>query len=170
MIEIWKDAKDYEEYFQVSNFGRIFSKRTNKILKTNVSFGYLSFVTRFNGRNSKSKCLKVHRLVALTFIENPDNKSDVNHIDGNKLNNNVDNLEWVTESENVIHAYNTGLIPPDKNSGETNPAATITWEIARTIRAMKKENPKLSGKKISVILNISPHVVKNVLSNRHWKE
>lgn len=170
MNEIWKDAKGYEDYFQVSNLGRIFSKRTNKILKLNSSSGYLSFTTRFNGRKSISKCLKVHRLVALTFIENPDNKPDVNHIDGNKLNNHVSNLEWVTESENMLHASQTGLTPYEKITGEKNGSAKITWEIARKIRKMKSDNSKLSGKKISVILNISSDIVKSVLSNKTWKE
>lgn len=65
-------------------------------------------------KEGKRKCPKVHRLVALAFLENKDSKPQINHIDGVKLNNNVDNLEWVTNSENQLHAYKLGLQTPHK--------------------------------------------------------
>lgn len=107
MDEIFKDVVGFESYFKVSNLGKVFSKRSNKILKTFISKkGYERLATKINGIN---KCFVIHRLVAITFIPNTHNKPEVNHIDGNKCNNIVEKLEWVTTSENAIHAYTTGL-------------------------------------------------------------
>lgn len=94
-MEVWKDVVGYEEYFQVSNLGKLFSKRSQKILKQTISkTGYYTVATRLGGRNGICKCFKIHRLVAEAFIPNPEQKRTVNHIDGNKLNNNLSNLEW----------------------------------------------------------------------------
>lgn len=109
MKEIWKDIKGYEGLYQVSNLGRVKSTRRNKekIMKPNKGKkGYL----RLNFTiNYKSKSFQVHRLVAKAFIPNPGNLPEVNHIDGNKANNNIKNLEWVTSKENCNHAWNIGL-------------------------------------------------------------
>ena len=97
MIELWKDIKDYEGLYQVSNFGRILSlnyRRTGKseLLKPGKdTYGYYQVVLRKNG---EPKTIKVHRLVAEAFIPNPENKPTVDHIDRNKLNNFVGNLRW----------------------------------------------------------------------------
>lgn len=104
-------VKGYEKYFLINMIGEIFSLRTNKILATVLhKNGYKVFATRLEGRKSKCICLKVHRLVAQTFTENPKNKPFVNHLDGVKSNNNVENLEWSTAKENFQHAVDTGLI------------------------------------------------------------
>lgn len=115
MQEVWKDIKDYEGSYQVSNLGRIkrialytnqYKKqwKSNKILNTNHTDlrGYCHVVLCKDGI---SHCYKVHRLVAQAFIPNPDNLPQINHIDGNKVNNSVDNLEWCTASENMYHSY-----------------------------------------------------------------
>ena len=108
MEEIWKDIPGYEGLYQVSNMGRIRSPRNGfKTLSPNDAKGYL--------RISLYKCGKicrksVHRLVAVAFVENPFNKPVINHKDGNKHNNSAENLEWVTNKENVMHARETGLI------------------------------------------------------------
>ncbi|MDY2883057.1 MAG: NUMOD4 domain-containing protein [Romboutsia timonensis] len=119
MEEVWKDIKGFEEIYQVSNFGRVKSllrKRRNrngyfyikeKILKQSINtYGYLQ-VCLYN--NCERSVKRVHRLVAETFIPNPSNKPEVNHIDGNKTNNKIDNLEWVTSKENITHAFKIGL-------------------------------------------------------------
>lgn len=109
-MEVWKDVVGFEEYFQVSNLGNVFSKRTNKILKQFIhDSGYVYLSTKIGGRNGKCYCFKVHRLVAEAFIPNPDNKPEVNHIDLNKLNNFADNLEWSTSKENTKHAIDNGV-------------------------------------------------------------
>lgn len=112
MKEIWKDIKNYEGLYQVSNLGRIKNIKTQKILKnyTSVKDKYYLKVSLY--LNRKFKNFKVHRLVAQAFIPNPNNLPQVNHIDGNKSNNNVNNLEWCDNSHNVKEAYRLGLIKP----------------------------------------------------------
>lgn len=106
-MEEWKDIKGYEDHYQISNFGNVRNKSNNNQLKTRKhSNGYLRFCLSKGGI---TKDFYAHRLVASAFIDNVLNKMDVNHIDGNKTNNNVINLEWATRSENQKHAFSTGL-------------------------------------------------------------
>ena len=114
-VEIWKDIPNFEGVYQASNLGRIRSVcriaqksyHGNRIVKEKImngsknEDGYLKVHFKHKKNN---KILFIHRLIALTFIENPLNKPQINHIDGNKLNNNVNNLEWVTNLENQQHA------------------------------------------------------------------
>lgn len=123
MEEIWKDIKGYEGLYQVSNLGRVkslkrvilrnnqhgkyFVEKEEKILKQFIQKkGYLRISLSQNG---ESKFLQVHRLVAQAFINNPDNKETVNHINGIKTDNSVKNLEWCTNAENLQHSYMIGL-------------------------------------------------------------
>lgn len=114
MKEIWKDIKGYEGRYQVSNLGNVKSlnyrrKGQKKILSQwNNGRGYLYV-------NFSNKNYAVHRLVAETFIANIQRKEDVNHIDGNKKNNNVKNLEWCSRKENIQHAWKIGLDKPSNN-------------------------------------------------------
>ena len=104
MNEIWKDVDGYEGLYQVSDLGRVKGK---DIKAKNLCQGYHHVGL---WKNNEVKSMKVHRLVALAFIPNPENKPCINHKDGNKLNNHVNNLEWCTYSENLKHAYDTGLM------------------------------------------------------------
>lgn len=108
MLEVWKKIPDYENYYEVSNLGQIRNLK-GELLKKIDNKGYDVVYLKNKIFN---RPIQVHRLVALVFIENKDNKPIVNHKDGNKRNNCVDNLEWVTESENRKHAVATGLINP----------------------------------------------------------
>lgn len=103
--EVWKEINDFSNY-EVSNFGKIRNKKTLQELKYGLVRGY-PHIDLYSLKNRKN--YYIHRLVAELFVPNPENKPQVNHIDGNKLNNNVNNLEWVTESENIIHGIKTGL-------------------------------------------------------------
>lgn len=122
-IEIWKSIPGYEGYYEASNLGRIRSVERkiphpmlltgqtihSKILKLNKDAdGYFVLSIQKEG---KTLFTFAHRLVAMAFIPNPDNKPCVNHKDGNKQNNHVENLEWCTVLENNRHAHRTGLHP-----------------------------------------------------------
>lgn len=99
--EIWKDIEGYEGLYQVSNLGRVKRITTNRILKSSKHVsGYLMVNL---SKNSVTSHQRIHRLVAQAFIPNPENKHDINHIDENKTNNHVSNLEWVTAQENSNH-------------------------------------------------------------------
>lgn len=124
MQEIWKDIKGYEGLYQVSNLGRVkslprkiynngiigknkFYISKEKILKERIDHkGYFRVALC---KNNIQKDYSIHRLVLENFVENVDNKPCVNHIDGNKQNNNLENLEWCTYSENLNHAYKLNL-------------------------------------------------------------
>ena len=96
-------------YYRITRDGLVFNPK-DKIIKPTISnTGYLR--VHLTSKTGKQKHYSVHRLVAILYVENPDpeNKNQVNHKDGDKLNNDMDNLEWVTQSENMQHAYETGL-------------------------------------------------------------
>lgn len=140
-MENWKDIPEYEDFFMISDHGNIFSKRTNKVLKIHVNKqGYCTVSTRIGGRTGKAVCFKIHRLVALLFLDNSENKPEVNHKDGNKQNNHHENLEWVTSSENMQHAYDNGLA--NARSGETNTQSKLTDEQANVIRTRRANGEK----------------------------
>lgn len=109
--EIWKDVVGYDGLYQVSNLGRVKSVGSyyhkEIILKEQFFKQGYSKTTLY--KKGKPKSFKTHRLVALAFIHNPENKPQINHKDGNKSNNCVDNLEWVSAKENMQHALKTGL-------------------------------------------------------------
>ena len=113
ITEIWKDIQGYEGLYWASNLGNI--KSLKKVLKFNkVEKGYLH-VTLY--KNGTPKTIKAHRLTAKAFIPNIENKPEVNHIDGNKENNNIINLEWNTRAENNMHAIKNGLLKFKKGEG-----------------------------------------------------
>lgn len=111
-MELWKDIKDYEGRYQISSYGNIRSLNylghgnIRKLAPMKDTKGYLRIGLYCNG---KRKIFKIHRLVAQAFIDNPCNKAEVNHKDGVKTNNCVENLEWATARENSLHAYKHGL-------------------------------------------------------------
>lgn len=131
--EIWKDIVGYEGRYQVSTLGSIRSssrivnvsgrgsrKKNGRLMRAS-KYGvkgrqYLG-VALYNSEGV-SKAMRVHRAVAITFIPNPENKSEINHIDGNKYNNKLSNLEWVTAKENIRHAWDSGLAKHTKERKE----------------------------------------------------
>ena len=101
--EIWKEIAGFPNY-AVSNRGRVMNLKSGKVLKNKLNANGYKDVGLYNGDGTKRKYVMVHRLMAQAFIPNPDNLSQVNHIDENKCNNDVSNLEWVTASQNTKHS------------------------------------------------------------------
>lgn len=139
--EEWLPVVGYETVYAVSNKGNFKRIDTDKLLKqvTNQK-GYKTVASKVGGRAGKNICFRVHREVAKAFLENPDNKPQINHKDGNKANNFVENLEWCTPKENTRHAFETGLAKG--KSGDSNPNCKIldseVLEIFETVQKTKK--------------------------------
>jgi hypothetical protein len=146
------------EGYRLSSNGDIFSfkrYRNGKLISPYTDKdGYLCISLRVNG---SSKAEKVHRAVAKAFIPNPDNLPQVNHKDGNKKNNNVENLEWVSNIQNQRHAWNNNL-----------KTIKLTVEKVSQIKAYIKGG--LRNIDISKIYNIDPSLVSNIRHNKIWKD
>lgn len=113
-MELWKDIPNFEGLYQASDSGKIKSLYTNKILKPTIAKnGYCRVMLC---ANKKRKLISVHRLVAMTYLNDFNIDLQVNHKDGNKQNNYVSNLEMVTAKENIIHSFSNGLQKPKKGN------------------------------------------------------
>lgn len=113
MNEVWKTINGYEDY-QISNLGRVKSLCKNKPIMLKAGRAKSGYFTVCLHKNKQPLTHNIHRLIAEHFIPNPENKKYVNHIDGNKENSTLSNLEWVTHAENMQHAYDTGLMKKRK--------------------------------------------------------
>lgn len=106
-MEIFKEIQGFEGLYEISNLGNIKNVIKNKLLKFGKhNQGYLQVSL---SKNNKKTTFKIHRLIAIYFIDNPNNYKIINHVDGNKLNNSIENLEWCTSKHNNEHAYKLGL-------------------------------------------------------------
>lgn len=165
--EIWKETK-YSGYF-ISNYGRL-RGRSGRIIKSylNKRAGYYMICIHLDGRNGKSKCLKIHRLVAEAFIDNPHNYNIINHKDGNKQNNYVENLEWCTISHNVKHAFDTGL--NKALSGAINPFAKLTSAQIKYIKEKYIPRDKNFGvRALGKMFNVSHSTIIRILKGERYK-
>ena len=151
-MEVWKKIEGFENY-EVSNYGNVRNIKTNRVLKPDDLRGYKKVLLYNNGFKKK---FQIHRLVAICFIENKQNKPCVNHIDGNPSNNNVKNLEWCTYSENEKHSFDV--------------LKKVTGGISRRkidlkdIEKIKKLSLKgLSQRDISKLYNVSHSTIGNIL-------
>jgi hypothetical protein len=117
----------------------------------------------------KLKIKTIHRLVAIAFIPNPENKPQVNHIDGNKANNSVDNLEWCTSSENLKHAHETGLKKSPKF--ETNPNAKLTKKEVTDMRNRYVKSCRVNGSAaLAKEYGIAPSHAHYIVTNQKWRD
>ena len=158
--EIWEDIKGYEGYYQISETGKVLSVRNSFILSPTTSNGYKEVVLSVN--HIKGYKL-IHRLVAEAFIPNVDNKPEVNHIDGDKLNNNINNLEWVTRVENAKHAGANGLMP----SGEKNHMVVLSKSDVNKIIKLRYIH-KLEVEDIANLFNVSISHLSQVVNGDTW--
>ncbi len=164
--EEWEDVVGFEDYFKVSNLGRVSSKRTGKILKLHKRRDRR--VTVAVSVSGIKITFSLHRLVAQAFIPNPENKPEVNHIDGNPSNNTQENLEWVTASENIIHAVNNGL-RLNQVKGEQVGTSKLTTELVLWVRSVYTPRDKVYGARaLARELNISHQTLLSAINNTTW--
>ena len=154
----------------VSCTGEICNSISGKVLHPTLDrYGYLKVCLHIPGKDGKTKQISVtvHRLVAICFIPNDDikNKTQIDHIDGDKTNNNVDNLEWVTPKENVSRAYALGLRIPRK--GEKHPNNIFSETAVRRACELLEEN-KLTIEKIGKLCGMSRKYVQKIKSGNVW--
>lgn len=151
--------------YYVSRAGKVISKKVHihelKVFETNKGYQYVKTSTS----KGKSRAEFIHRLVAKAFIPNPDNKPEVNHIDGNKHNNCVENLEWVTSKENKDHARNHHLIRPAK--GEKSGMTNLTNNKVRAICEDMERN-ELTIKELSKKYNVTKDTLYSIRTRRAW--
>ena len=118
-MKIWKDIEGFEGLYQISNTGEVYSIRRNIVLKPKTDrYGYYA-INLWNGKNNHTT---IHRLVASAFLDKPEGCNVVNHMDSNKKNNDVSNLEWTTVKGNTIHAY--------KNNKEYHDRCNQLWKTS----------------------------------------
>lgn len=174
-IENWKPVIGFENLYEVSDFGRVRSvdriiiscngvKRHfyGKILTPKLNkYGYPTLGLWNCGK--RTDCV-IHRLVAKAFIENPNDYEQVNHLDGDKTNNHVDNLEWCDGFRNIQHAYELGLIPLQK--GESHGGHKLTDNAVREIRRLRKCGYKYS--EIAIHYNVSDRTIGQICRGENW--
>jgi len=162
--ELWLTCEDIPKY-EISNIGRVRNKRTKKLsCIRKEELGYLSFRYISEG---KARNYKVHRLVAKAFIDNPENKPEVNHKDGCKDNNAAYNLEWVTRRENIIHGHITGLY---NQKGSNNGRSKLSEEQVHLICQwfeLSKENTPTKATEIFSISIQQASKIRCGISRKH---
>ena len=154
----FEPIEGYNGYYSISEEGEVWSEKSKKFLSVFTDKdGYLLCNLY---RDGIRKLHKIHRLVALTFIPNPENKPQVNHIDGNKANNHIDNLEWASPEENIKHAWSSGLAK-----------SKLTEEDVLYIRTNYiPKSPDFGGRALAKKFNVVPSVISNVVKGKTYKE
>lgn len=176
VIEKWKDVVGYEGYYAVSTFGRVRSyermvyrerfddyvKRRERMLKQKDTRGYLSVVLQVD---KKKKIRLVHILVCSAFIPNIKNKEQVNHKFGNKKDNRVSKLEWLTPKENTQHAIRLGIAP--SQIGEINNKSKLTESDVINIRKESKNG--VTGVALAKEYKVYPTAINKIIHKKTWK-
>ena len=141
-METWKPIKDFEHTkYLISNYGNVKNKDTNYILEKHDKTGYSTVLLTHEG---KSTTHRLHVLVAKTFLDNDNPKNIVNHKDGNKLNNKLDNLEYISQSENMIHAVKHKLLNPKHRILDINDVINDTDEFNKLVSKKITDFPTYS--------------------------
>lgn len=183
MEEIWKDIQGYEGLYQVSNLGRIKSLdrtvshigETTRNLKGKILINKLTPKKYYKVElsfNCVYKTHEVHRLVAKAFIPNSNKKLEINHKNGIKTDNRVENLEWVTHRENLIHSYHVlgnkcGFGVLKKTYGEHNVKSKLKHDDV--IQIIKNKKNGISTKELSIKYNVSTNTIHGIFIGKYWK-
>ncbi|MGB3042523.1 MAG: NUMOD4 domain-containing protein [Xanthobacteraceae bacterium] len=178
-LEVWKTIPGWERSYEASTEGNIRSvdravtrpdgsvqKFRGKVLRRSInSKGYL-IVSLHDGARQKRGSFRVHRLVASTFIPNPMNLPEVNHIDSDRTNARVENLEWVTPSQNRYHGYHCGFVVMPRHFGTENNAAKLTYAKADEIRHLHRagESQRSLGRRFGV----HHKTISDIISGKNW--
>ena len=180
MVEIYKWIEGYENLYKVSNYGNVKTynwknaKREAILKPATTKDGYLQVALQ---KDKKLRSFKVHRLVAQAFLMNPENKPQVNHIDCNKANNKVSNLEWCTPKENTAHSIKMGTFSFQSSEksinrfikrGELNGGALLTDDKIREIRS-KFVPRKYTRKMLASEYGVKEATIKDVITRKSWK-
>ncbi len=171
--EIWKPVVGYEGIYEVSNVGRIKSLQrivhhdkcktkycSERIMRFDVNYGYNIVSIRIN---KKYKRVRVHRMVAEAFIPNPEEKPCVNHINGIKTDNRVENLEWCTDKENMEHAAANQLT----SKGQSHYKAKLTDE--QVVSIFKRVKGGEQGAEVAREFKVSPTAINLITQRKTWK-
>ncbi len=162
-MEIWKSVVGFEELFEVSSYGNFRRKGTEVLLKQHKHpNGYMQVNTMPTGRKGKAKTFRVHQEVCKAFLPNPYNKPQVNHKDGIKTNNRLENLEWVTAKENMRHAFDKGLIKVPV--GDSNPLTRVSDAVVLEMYS-KYERGEISLRKAALSLQLHHNTLKKRYNN-----
>lgn len=173
-MEHWKGmiyaGEDYSEWLEISNLGRVRNPKTGTIRKQNLlKTGYL-FVSFSMGSRGKKKTIRVHKAIAETWIPNPEGKPIVNHIDGNKENNSLENLEWATYRENASHAIESGLVSQEAIDRSARTKSKLTEEEVIFIRKNYISGDKVFGSRaLGRHFNISHKTILNIVSKKSYR-
>jgi hypothetical protein len=168
-MENWKPVVGYEGIYEVSDQGRVkrikpeYNTYVGKILSGGIEKNGYRVVLLYD--NGKRKMFKVHRLVAIAFVPNPENKPQINHKNAIKLDNRAENLEWSTCQENITHAVNKGLWNAAK--GEQHGQAKLKDIQIPTIRSLLKIGYTCND--ISVQFKVSRITIEDIKAKRTWK-
>lgn len=173
-MEIWRDILELNSMYAISNKGRV--KRKSRKVKSRGGFrnlketikppqdngkGYKQLYVQISG---KRHLFYIHRLVAIYFIENPLKLDQVNHKDGIKSNNLVENLEWCDQKANMLHAKNSGLM----KSGENHSNSKLKKDSVLALKRLHRINPKFNKRKVGIKLGVSDTTIHKIVKGERW--
>lgn len=162
--EKWETIKDFPNYM-ISSESRVMNKKTLKIISTHYNKRFKHGAIRL-WHNGETRILKLYRLKAIAFIRNPDNKPQVNHIDGNRMNEDLSNMEWTTASENMKHSFKVGLCNGHYKRGFEHQLCKIRPDDVEMIRRFRK-NKLLSIYKLAKVFDVHPGTISRIAVGRY---
>ena len=176
-VEIWRGVEGFEDSYQVSNKSRV--RSIDRTIINSIGSVYNLKGKILNPMNPENRyplvCMRgkgikasktIHRLVANAFIPNPENKPQINHKNGIKSDNRIENLEWCTASENGLHAYKENLITP--LYGSKSPTSILTEENVLSVKRLFRRNRNFHRGRVALKLGVSNSTITSIIKNKNW--